>query len=160
MGPGGDLDVLGDLRVPGDRAVMGPVQPDDLGQQMRIRGVGLRPRRGVPLPIAGHLHRVDRIDHIAGGQQRLHPRPPLGLDPDQHLVRLARRVQMLRDQLMQRGDPGQPLRQPPPRQHPAGIVLDLDVVMGLSPVVADEQHRASSSRLINNLEPRRRPATT
>ena len=101
MGPGGDLDVLGDLTVAGDRAVMRPVQPDDLGQQMRIRRIGLRPRRGVPFPVAGHLHRIDRIHHIAGRQQRLHPRPALGLDPDQHLIRLGRRVQMLSDQLVQ-----------------------------------------------------------
>jgi hypothetical protein len=43
MGTGGDLDVLGDLAVAGDGPVMRPVQPDDLGQQMPIRGVGLGP---------------------------------------------------------------------------------------------------------------------
>jgi hypothetical protein len=32
MGPGSDLDVLGNLSVPGDRAVVRPVQPDDLSQ--------------------------------------------------------------------------------------------------------------------------------
>ena len=47
---------------------------------------------------------------------------------------------MLSDQLVQRRDPGQPLRQPPPGQHPAGLVFDLDVVMGLGPVITDEQH--------------------
>ena len=56
---------------------------------------------------------------------------------------------MLGDQLVQRGDPGQPLRQPTARQHPARFVLDLDVMMGLGPVVTDEQHRASRSRMIN-----------
>jgi hypothetical protein len=39
MRPGRDLDVFGDLAVAGDPAVMRPIQPDDLGQQMRIRGV-------------------------------------------------------------------------------------------------------------------------
>jgi len=34
MGPGRNLDVLSDLRIAGDRAVMRPVQPDNLGQQM------------------------------------------------------------------------------------------------------------------------------
>jgi hypothetical protein len=43
---------------------------------------------------------------------------------------------------MQRGDPGQTLRQPPTSQHLAGIVFNFDVVMGLSPIVADEQHHA------------------
>lgn len=36
MGAGRDLDVFGDLAVTGDPAVMRPIQPDDLGQQMRI----------------------------------------------------------------------------------------------------------------------------
>jgi hypothetical protein len=33
--------VLGDLAVTGDRTVMRPVQPDDLGQQVRIRCIRL-----------------------------------------------------------------------------------------------------------------------
>ena len=147
MRPGGDLDVLGDLTVAGDPAVMRPVQPDDLGQQMRIRRIRLRPRRGMPFPIPRHLQRVDRKHHIAGRQQRLHPRPTVGLDPHQHLIRLSRRIQMLRDQLVQRRDPGQALRQPASGQHPARLVFDLDVVVGLSPIVANEQHRASRSRI-------------
>jgi len=51
---------------------------------------------------------------------------------------------MLRDQLVQRRNPRQPLRQPAAGQHPARIVFDLDVVVGLSPIVANKQHRASS----------------
>jgi hypothetical protein len=69
--------------------VMGPVQPNNLGQQMRIARIRLRPRGGVPLPIARHLQRVDRIDQIAGRQQCLHPRAAVGLDPHQHLIRLT-----------------------------------------------------------------------
>jgi hypothetical protein len=106
MGAGGDLDVLGELAVAGDRAMMRPVQPDALSQQMRIRGIRLRPRRGMPLPIPGHLQRVDREHHIASRQQRLHPRPTLGLNTDQHLIRFSCRIQMLRDQLMQHRDTG------------------------------------------------------
>ena len=41
MRPSRDLDMFGDLTVAGDRAVMRPIQPDDLGQQMRIRGIRL-----------------------------------------------------------------------------------------------------------------------
>jgi len=37
-------------------------------------------------------------------------------------------------------DPGDPLRQPRPRQHLALLVLQLDVVMIFRPVIADEQH--------------------
>jgi len=51
---------------------------------------------------------------------------------------------MLSDQLVQPADPGQPLRQPLPRQQPARVVFDLEIVMGLSPVITDEQHPASS----------------
>jgi hypothetical protein len=75
MRPSCDLDMFGDLTVAGDPAVMRPIQPDDLGQQMRIRRIRLRPRRGMPFPIPCHLQRVNREHHITCGQQRLHPRP-------------------------------------------------------------------------------------
>ena len=50
---------------------------------------------------------------------------------------------MLRDQLVQHRDPRQPLRQPTAGQHPARIVFDLDVMVGLSPIVPNKQHPAS-----------------
>jgi hypothetical protein len=43
MASGGDLDVLGDLRMTGRRSVMGPVQPHDLGQPMRLGPARIRP---------------------------------------------------------------------------------------------------------------------
>ena len=46
---------------------------------------------------------------------------------------------LLPDQLMQPGQPGHPLRQPPPGQHPAPLVHQLHVMMILSPVIAYEQ---------------------
>ena len=101
MCPGGDLDLLGELAVTGDRAVMRSVQPNDLGEHMRVHRIGLRPRRRMPFPIPGHLQRVDREHRVAGREQRLHPRPTIGLDPHQHLIRLGRGVEMLGDQLMQ-----------------------------------------------------------
>jgi hypothetical protein len=80
---------------------------------------------------------------------------------------------MLGNQLMQRRDPGQSLRQPLPDQHRAGIVFDLDVVMGLSPVIADEQqpsllahdqHRSSLEKtcydLMDQCSPARHPTST
>jgi hypothetical protein len=113
----------------------------------------------VPLPVAGHLQRVDREHAIAGRDQRLHPRPPFGLDPHHDLIRLTTRIEMLGHQLVQCGDPGQALRQPPPDQQPTSLVLNLDVVMGLSPVIADEQHCLSPPSHDQH-EPRRRPAAT
>lgn len=47
---------------------------------------------------------------------------------------------MLSNQRMQLAQPGHPLGQPAANQHPALIVLQLDVVMGLGPIVAQEQH--------------------
>ena len=91
-------------------------------------------------PIAGHLQRVDRKHDITGGQQRLHPRPAFGLDPDHHLIGLTGRVEMLSDQLVQHRDTGQALRHPFPDQQPAGVVFDLDIMVGLGPIVSDEQH--------------------
>ena len=74
MRPGDQLDRLGQRRVPGDRPVMGVVQPDDLGQHVRVPSIGLRPGRGVPFPVAGHRHRVDREHLIPGRDQRGNPR--------------------------------------------------------------------------------------
>ena len=68
---------------------------------------------------------------------------------------------MLCDQLVQHRDACQPLRHSAAGQHPAGFVFDLDVMVGLSPIVANKQHRASRSRIDQQkLEPRRGPATT
>jgi hypothetical protein len=100
----------------------------------------------MPFPIPGHLQRVDRKHHIAGRQQRLHPRPTIGFDPHLHLIRLSRRIQMFRDQLVQHRDASQALRQSAAGQHPARLVFDLDVMVGLSPIVPNKQHRASQLR--------------
>jgi hypothetical protein len=100
----------------------------------------------MPFPIPRHLQRVDRKHHIACRQQRLHPGPTVGLNSNQHLIQFTRRIQMLRDQLVQRRNPGQALRYSASGQHPARFVFDLDVMVGLSPIVANKQHRASQLR--------------
>jgi hypothetical protein len=64
----------------------------------------------VPLPVAGGLDRVDRPHLIARRDQGLHPRAAVGLDPDQHLVRLVVITQMVRDQRMQGRDARDPFR--------------------------------------------------
>jgi hypothetical protein len=143
MGAGEHLDVLGERGVPGDRAVMGPVEADQLGQHVRIAGVALGAGGAVPLPIAGHLPGIDRVDGVAGGDQRLHPRPAVGLDAHDDLVGLGVLLEMVGDQRVQRGQPLHTLGQPPSGQSPAGLVDELDVVMGLGPVVSQVQHRVS-----------------
>jgi len=54
-------------------------------------------------------------------------------------------LEVLGDQGMQRSQPVDSLRQPTPGQPAAVLVDELDVVMGLGPVISDEQHRASAS---------------
>jgi hypothetical protein len=89
--------------------------------------------------------RVDREHLIAGREQRLHPRAAVGLDPDHHLIRFGVDRQMLSQQRVQLPDPRDTLRQPATDQPAPGLVLDLHIVMGLSPVVPDEQQQRSSS---------------
>ena len=151
MSPRGQLDRLGLRRVPGGRAVMRPVQPDDLSQQMRIRGVRLRPRRRVPFPVAGHRHRAGREHLIPGRHQRGDPRATLGPGPGLHPPGSLTRRQvspLLRqkagDQRVQLRHPRQALRQPPPRQPPPIPGDDPHIMMIFSPVITGEQHPASS----------------
>ena len=67
---GGQLDRLTLVAVTGQRPMVCPVQAHDLGQHVRVRAVGLRARGGMPFPVAGHRHRVDRKHLVAGGDQR------------------------------------------------------------------------------------------
>ena len=125
---------------------MRPVQPDDLGQHVRITRVALRPRHRVPLPVPRSRLRVDREHLITRRDQRGHPRAALGLDPDLHPPAASAR----------RGRPTRPAS-PPRSTHAAGscpsspsgnrahqplavLVDDLDVVMVLGPVITHEQH--------------------
>ncbi len=152
MRPGHQLHRIHQVGVPGDLPVMITIQPDDLGQDVSITGVGLRARGGVPLPVPRRGQRVDREHLITGRPQRRHPRAAVGLDPDDHpagdlLRRQLRPVRrgVLGDQRMQPGDALQTLRQPGLRQSPTGLVLNLDVVVILGPVVPDEQQHRSNS---------------
>lgn len=62
---------------------------------MRVGASGLRPGRGVPLPVTRDLQRVDREHAIASGEQGLDPRAAVSLNPDQHLVQLGVPVEMI-----------------------------------------------------------------
>src|SRR5262245_11893893 len=76
MGARDQLDRLGLLRIAGQRLVVGTIQADDLGQQMRIHGIRLRTRRGVSSPVPGYRQRVDR--------EHLIPRPRPTRPPTAH----------------------------------------------------------------------------
>ena len=102
----------------------------------------------MPLPKPGDLPRVDRIHHITGRDQRLHPRTPISLDPNRDLIRLGVLSQMLPDQLMQPGNPGHSFRQTSPPQPSTRLILDLHIMVIFSPVIPNEQH-TSSPRVAN-----------
>ena len=99
------------------------VGTDDLGEHARIAGVALGARGGVPLPIAGGLYRVDRVDHIAGRHQRLDPPTTVGFGPDDHRARLVGVLEMVGNQGMQLPKTCHTLRQPTPYQDPSLLVL-------------------------------------
>ncbi|GAA2901261.1 hypothetical protein GCM10010472_69360 [Pseudonocardia halophobica] len=153
-GPRDHLQPLHLRAVPGDRTVVVPVEAHDLGQHVRVPGIGLRPRGGVPLPITRHRHRVDREHLVAGRDQRGDPRAAVGLDPDHHRpgrghpgLRVDRVViEVLGEQLVQPGHPGHALGQPGPAQPFPGLVEDLHIVVVLGPVIAHEQRHHCLSR--------------
>ena len=107
-------------------------------------GVALGARHAVPFPVPGRLQRVDREHRVPGRDQRLHPRTPVGLDPDHHLatssVVLA---ELLADHRVQPGDPRHALGQPGLGQPAPGGVHHLHVVVVLGPVIPDEQQPQS-----------------
>jgi hypothetical protein len=116
-----------------------------IGQGVRIPGVAFGTGVGVPLPIPRHLPRIDRIHPIPGRDQRGHPGPAVGLDPDQHLLRLELAPGLFGDQLVQPGHPGQALGQPRLALPAPGLVLDLHIVVVFGPVISHVQHACRPS---------------
>jgi hypothetical protein len=111
-----------------------------IGQHLGVARIALGARDGVPVTVATGRQRIDRIDHVAGLQQRRDPQAAIGLDPDHDLARLRR---VLSQQRMQLPDTGKPLRHAPLRQPLALLIKHADVVVGLSPVIPDKDHRSS-----------------
>ena len=134
------LDPLLLRAVPGHRAQLVGIGAHQVGQGVRIPGVALGPRGGMPLPVPADLLGVDREHLVPGGDQRGHPRPPIGLDPDHRLLRPGVLLGEPADQLVQPGDPHDALRQPGLAQRSARLLLHLHIVVIFSPVVTDEQH--------------------
>jgi hypothetical protein len=88
MRPGQQLDRLGQRAVASDLAVVVAVGADQVGQHLGVPAVGLGPGAAMPTAVAAHGVRVDRIDLVAGRQQRAHQQAPVGLDPDRDLGRV------------------------------------------------------------------------
>jgi hypothetical protein len=143
VGAGDDLDGLGLVAVPGHRPQLGAIDADHVRQRVRVALVALGPRGAVPLLEPGRLPRVDRVDAVAGRDQRLHPWTPVGLDPDHHLPGLQVLTAVPGDESVQLRDALHALRQSGGGQLEARLVLHLDIVVVFSPVVADEQQQSS-----------------
>lgn len=82
---------------------------DQVGQDFGVPGIGLGARDGVAVAVAAGGQRVDRIYLIAGRDQRAHEQAAVGLGPDHDLGRVGDQAGQ---QLMQDGQPGQPLSHP------------------------------------------------
>lgn len=76
---------------------------------------------------------------IARSQKRLHPASAVSFDPDHHLIRSGAAGQVLGEQPMQLADTCNPFREPAAGQPSTRLVLNLNIVMGLSPIVTNEQ---------------------
>ena len=83
--PGDHLDRLGLGAITRDRTQLMGVGAHHVGQHVRVGRVALGPRHPQALPIPGRLQRIDREHRVPGGDQRLHPRTPIGLNPDRDL---------------------------------------------------------------------------
>ena len=139
MSPGHHFDRFGLITVPGNRAQLMGIGAHHIRQGVRISGIALRTRDAMPLPVTRHLQRVHRTHPIPRSDQRGHPRATIGLDPDRHLCCVTVLLQVLGDQPMQPGDPGNPLLQPGFGQHSPCLVLELDVMVLLGPVISHKQ---------------------
>ena len=150
MRTGQQFHRVSQVAVPSDCTVVITIEADNLGQHVSVTSVALCPRGGVPLPVARCRQWIDREHLVAGCAQRGDPWATVGLDTDDHLTGalLWRQVGphrrgVLGHQRVQSGDALQALRQPDPCEPATVLILDLEIVVILSPVVSNEQHPAT-----------------
>jgi len=135
-----DLDGLRKLGVTGDHAVVQPVRAHEVGERLGVAGVGLRARAHVALAVARQSQGVDRVEAVAGRDERLDEQAPIGLDADDHLVSIRR---VRRERSMQSRHPREAVRDALPHQDRSCVVDDTDVVVGLGPVDPHVDHAPS-----------------
>jgi hypothetical protein len=141
VGAGQHLDRLGQLGVAGNRAVVVPIGPDQVGQDLGVPRIGLGARDGVAVAVAADLKRVDRIDLVAGRDQGPDEQAAVGLGPHHDLGRI---LSMGGQQLVQDRQPSQPSATPPGRHHRSELVHDGHIMVLLGPVQPNKQHPSSS----------------
>jgi hypothetical protein len=136
LGAGQHRDGLGQLGVGGQRPVGVQVGAQHVGQDERVAVIGFPPRDRVPVPVAGHRHRVDGVDLAAGGAQARGQQPAGGLDRDRN--RVFSGIAVLGEQSQQGREPGRVVADPAAGQQLAVPVRQGDVVVVLGPVDAAE----------------------
>jgi len=95
-----------------------------------------RARRGEP----GRHHQQRQREEAVAAEVVDEDAELSGLDPDQHLLRLIGLTDLIGEQAVQGRHSDHPFSEPTAGQHPAVLVHDLDIMMGLSPVITNEQH--------------------
>jgi hypothetical protein len=132
LSAGQHRDGLGQLGVGGQRPVRVQVGPQDVSQHDRVAVVGFAPGDRVPVPVAGHRHRVDRIDLPAGRAQARHEQPARGLD--RHRDLLIRSIAVFAEQGQQHRQAGRVVANPAAGQQVPVPVRQRDVVVIFGPV--------------------------
>ena len=94
--------------------------------------VGFLPGDRVPVPVAGHCHRVDGVDRAAGSPQAGDQQPAGCLD--RHRDGILGAIAVLGEQGQQLGQPGRVVTDPAAGQRPPVPVNDGDVVVIFGPV--------------------------
>jgi hypothetical protein len=132
LGAGQHRDGLGELAAGRQRTVRVHVRAQDVRQDDRVAVVGLAAGDGVPVPVAGHRHRVDRVDSAASGAQAGDQQAARRLDRHRHGALGA--VAMLGEQFQQPGQASRIVADPQPGQQPAVSVHEGGVMVVLRPV--------------------------
>ena len=139
MCAGQQLDGVDLLAVAGHRTVLVAIGTHQVCQHLHVAGIALGARHRMAVAVATAGQRIDGIDRVARRHQRPDPQPAVGLDPDYHL---RWGLGELGQQRVQLSDARGALGEVPPDQALALLVKHHHVVMGLRPIVPDEDHRA------------------
>ena len=110
----------------------------------------------MPVPVTRCRHRIHREHLVAGRHQRSDEQAPVGLDSDHHLLRFA---DMAADKVVEAGDALHSLRKAAAGEALSVLVLDMHVVMGLSPIHPYKDHLAPLARPAPTPSPRTPAAT-
>jgi hypothetical protein len=130
MGSGQHFHRLSQVGVAGDGPVVLAIGAGQLRQDSGVPGIRLRSRGGMPLPVAGGRHRVHGQDRVPGCHERPDEQPPVRLRRHDHFGGLLHERS---DQLVEAGDPLDPLRQASPGQSLALVVLNVHVMLQALP---------------------------